>query len=98
MAYKRIILGDANIVRFWQASQLARPQLMGVTLKPVSCLDTLDAALGAVNDELDYALVSIVTSMLIDGVSVNDLEVSSHNIIEAAVKRLVATARKSARV
>ena len=97
MGYKRLIIGDSNIDRFWQASQLARPQLVGVALKPVSCYDTLEAAVGSITDEFDYVLVSTVTSFLLDELSPSDVSVSAFNIMEGLVKRLTAAARKSKR-
>ena len=33
MVYSQIIIGEAKVIRFWQASQFARPQLLGVELQ-----------------------------------------------------------------
>ena len=78
--------------------RLARPQLMGDTLKPISYYDTLEAALALVSDELDYVLVSTLTTFLLDEMSHSDVKVSSYNIIEGLVKRLVATSKRAPRV
>ena len=98
MSYKVMIVADANVVRFWDAVQLARPQMVGVSLRPVSCLDTLSAALSDINDGIDYALVSVLTTLLLEEASASDVRASSYNIIRDVVKRVVACAKKSGRV
>ena len=96
MAYKRLILGDANIVRFWQTS--TSTLVAGVPMKAVSCLDTLESALGSVTDELDYVALSFLTSLVLEEGSSVDVKGSCSNIIEAAVKFVSAAAKKSSRV
>ena len=96
MAYKRLILGDANIVRFWQTSTSVL--VAGVPMKAVSCLDTLESSLGTVSDELDFVALSFLTSLIIEEGSPSDVKGSCANIVEAAVKLVSASARKSARV
>ena len=99
MAYKRLILGDANIVRSWQAAQLARPKdLVGASLKSATCLDTLSASLESVSDEVDYVVVSVMTGLLLEDVSPSDLKGSSVNILEGVVRRVCSTAKRTSRV
>ena len=89
------VIGDANLDRFWPESQLARPQLVGVPFKHVSCLDTLGSALSDLNDSFEYALISVLTSMLIEEGSAADVSGSSFNITRDVVK-LVRSAAKRA--
>ena len=98
MSYQLLIVGDSNVVRFWEAAQISRPQLVGVTLKPVSCMDTLASSLADVNDGLDYVLISVLTSLLIDEVSPADLRGSSYNIIRDAYKIILSASKKASRV
>ena len=98
MTYKRLIIGDANIVRFWQASQTARKDLVGVPLQAVSCLDTFENALASVTEEFDFVLVSVMTSLLMDEISSTDLRSSSFSVFEGVIKRLSAVSRKAKRV
>ena len=98
MSYQILIVGDANIVRFWEAAQLSRPQLVGVTLKPVSCMDTLASSLSDVNDGLDFVLVSVLTSLLVEEASATDVKGSSYNIIKDAYKLVLAAAKRAGRV
>ena len=67
--YRRLLLGDANLVRFWQAAQSARPQLKDVPIKSASCLYTLESGLELVSDEFDYIIISMMTSVIIDDAS-----------------------------
>ena len=96
MTYQRLIIGDSSVSRFWQASQIARPQLLGVLLKPVSCLDTLSSALDSISDELDYAIVSVMTSLLIEECS-DDAD-GAKGVLEAIVRRVRTAAERSQRV
>ena len=98
MPYKILILGDANIVRFWDASQVARPQLLGVSLKPVSCFDTLTSALSIITDETDLVLLSFLTSFLLEEASAVEVRSTCTTIITDVVKRLVPVAKKSSKV
>ena len=98
MSYKRLLLGDANIVRSWQAAQTSRPQLLGVPLKHVSCLDTLATSLEEVSDELDYVVISVITGMLIEEGSAADVTGSCRTIVEGVVKRVCNVARRTSRV
>ena len=101
MTYSRLIIGDANIVRFWQASQtaaLSGPQLVGVPLKAVSCLDTYESALASVTEEFDLVLVSVLTSLLLDEITSVDVRNSSLNVFEATIKRLSAVAKRNKKV
>ena len=86
------------MARFWQASQTARPQLLGVTLKPVSCLDTLSSALDSISDELDYSIVSVLTSFLIEEVSSDDVLGGARAVLESVVKRVCNAAGQHPRV
>ena len=52
MVYSQLIIADDNVVRFWPSCQLSRPQLVGVELKSVLCMDTLKSALEEVTDRL----------------------------------------------
>ena len=98
MPYQLIILGDANIARFWEDAQITRHQLVGAVFKPVSCLDTLTSALSEVNDGFDFVIVSILTTMLLEEGSASDLSSSCHNVVRDVVKRLCLSAKKSAKV
>ena len=98
MTYKRLIIGDANITRFWPDCQSARPQLVAVPMRPAKCLDTLSSALSEVTDEFDCILISVLTSMLIDEASSADVSGSSFNIIRDAVRLISASAKKSSKV
>ena len=96
--YKRLILGDPAVVRVWQAAQLAKAQLVGVPLKPVSCLDTLTSGLSDVTDELDYVIVSVLTHLLTEEASATDVRVSCGEIISDVARVVTAAAKKSTRV
>ena len=96
MSYRRILVGDVNVGRFWQAIKGARPQLSEVPFLSVTCLDTLEAALEKISDELDFAIVSMVTSVLIDECSAMDVRASAANALDPVVRRIVAAAKKSA--
>ena len=98
MPYTLMILGDANVARFWEAAQVARPQLVGVTFKPISCMDTFSASLTDVNDGFDFVLVSVLTSLLVEECSSTDVTASSQNIIVDLVKLLRLAAKKSSKV
>ena len=98
MVYKRVILGDANVVRSWQAAQVAMPQLLGVQLYPVSCFDTLSASLESVTTEADFAVVSVVTALLLDEGSGTDVKGTCCNILEGVVKRVCSVAKRHSRV
>ena len=98
MTYQRLIVGDSTIVRFWQAAQLARPQLVGVALKPASCLDTLSSGLSDVTDELDYVVVSMLTSYLTEEASGIDVRASTLSLISDVVRVISATAKRAPRV
>ena len=98
MSYSRLIIGDANVARFWQASQLARPQLVGVPLKTVSCLDTLASSLLEVNDSLDYVVLSVATSLVLDEASSVDVRASSRNVFDTMIKHVLSASKKSQRV
>ena len=97
MGYRSLIVGDANVVRFWSASQIARPQLVGVPMKAVSCLDTLDSAMKEVSDELDYVIVSVLTGFIIDEATQGDVRESCVNIISLALKPILAAAKRAGR-
>ena len=98
MTYSRLIIGDANVARFWQASQLARPQLVGVPLKTASCLDTFATSLSDVTDAIDYVVISVITSLLLDEVSSTDVANSSHNVFQSAFQHVEASAKRASRV
>ena len=97
MAYKRLIIGDVNIVRSWQAAQSARPQLLGVPLRSVTCMDTLDSALSSVTDEYDLVLLSIATGFLIDDGSASDVKASCANVLDDLSRRVAAAAKRAPR-
>ena len=98
MTYSRLIIGDASVARFWQASQTARPQLLGVVLKPVSCLDTLSSALDTISNELDYAIVSVLTGILIEEGSSADVPGTTRSVLDAVVKRVCVAADRVPRI
>ena len=95
--YKRLIIGDGNVVRFWQAAQISRKELLGVRLHHVSCMDTLDSSLGEITDEFDYVLVSVLTSLVLDEVSSSDIRKSGTNLFGDVTRRIAAAAKKSSR-
>ena len=96
MAYRRILVGDVNVGRFWQAMQGARPQLKDVPFRQAGCPDTLETALAHVSDEYDLAVVSMVTSVLIEECSAIDIKGSAVNCLEPIIKLIVAAAKRSA--
>ena len=98
MTYRSLILGDVTITRSWQAAQLARPQLVGVPLKAASCLDTLVSGLSDVTDELDYVLISVLNSLIIEEGSAADVRASCSSIFDEALRVIGAAAKKSSRV
>ena len=95
MTLRRILIGDANIGRFWQALKGARPQLKDVQCRQASCLDTLETAHDQVSDEYDLAILSLVTSILLDECSSADVKGSAINAIDPVVRRVVGAAKKS---
>ena len=97
MSYRRIIIGDVNVGRFWQAAQSARPQLREVPLRNTFCLDTLEASLDGVSDELDMVILSVLTSMIVEEGSASDVSGSASNIIDQALRRVIGSAKKSRR-
>ena len=98
MSYRRLIIGDANVVRSWQAAQLARPQFASIPLKTVSCMDTLSSSLEDISNELDYVVVSVMTGLVIEEGSASDVRGSSFSIIDGVVKRVVNVAKRTSRV
>ena len=98
MPYSMMIIGDANVARFWDAAQVARPQLVGVAFRPVSCMDTISSSLREVNDGLDFVLVSVLTSLLLEECSSADVAGTSKNIIGDLAKHLSLAAKKSSKV
>ena len=97
MSYRRIIIGDVNVGRFWLAAQSARPQLREVPLRNTFCLDTLEASLDGVSDELDMVILSVMTSLITEEGSAADVSGSASNIIDQAIRRVVGCAKKSKR-
>ena len=96
MTYKRLIIGDASVGRYWQVVQSARPRDLGeVVFKPASCYDTLETALDFVSDELDYVVFSVVTSILTDECNASDVKASAINVIDGITKRIFSCAKKS---
>ena len=98
MTYRRLIIGDSSIVRVWQAAQLARPQLTSVTIKPASCLETLSSGLSDVSDELDYVIVSVLTSLLAEEGSGANVHGSSLGLISEVAKAIASSAKRAPRV
>ena len=49
-----------------------------------------------VSDELDFAIVSMVTSVLIDECSAMDVKASAVNALDPVLRRVVAAAKRSA--
>ena len=98
MTYNRLIVGDPSIVRVWQAAQLAKAQLVGVVLKPSSCLDTLTSGLSDVSDELDFVIVSVLTHLLTEEASASDVRGTCGEIICDVAKIVFSAAKKSTRV
>ena len=97
MSYHRILIGDVNVGRFWQASQAARPQLRDVPFKSASCFDTLEVALDSVSDEHDMALISMMTSVAVEEGSAIDVIGSAKNVFDQVFRRISAAAKKSGR-
>ena len=98
MVYTLLIIADDNVVRFWPACQLSRPQLVGVELKSVLCFDTLQSALDEVTDRLDYVLVSMLTGFLIDEGSASDVKGSCMNVLDSVLRPVYTAAKKSSNV
>ena len=98
MVYSQMIIADDNVVRFWSACQLARPQLLGVELKPVACFDTFSSALSDVTDKLDLVLLSVMTGFIIDEGAATDVRGSCRNVLEAVFQPIYTAAKKSSNV
>ena len=98
MPYHLSVLGDANVARFWDAAQLARKDLAGVVFRPVTCLDSLASALMEINDGLDFVLVSVLSTLLVEEGSAVDVSGSSLNIVNDVIKRIGTAAKKSSKV
>ena len=98
MPYSMLIIADGNVTRFWDSAQLSRPQLTGVTLKPVSCTDTLANSLSEVNDGFDFTIISVLTTLLLEEASAADLRGASLNICHDVVRRVSAAAKRASKV
>ena len=98
MVYSQMIIADDNVVRFWGACQLARPQLLGAVLKPVACFDTLSSALGDVTDKIDLVLLSVMTGFLVDEGSASDDSGSCRNVLDSVFRPIYSAAKKSSNV
>ena len=98
MGYRALLLGDVHVVLSWQAAQTSRPQLVGMPMTAANCLDTLTSGLASVTDELDYVIVSVLSSMLNEEGSAADVRGSCSNIISDAIRVISAAAKRSSRV
>ena len=98
MAYTRLLIGDANVARFWPAAQVARPQLMGVNFREASCSETLSAALSEVTDTLDPVIISVLSEFLIEEASALDISQSCSNIVGDVFRALERSAKRSSNV
>ena len=99
MTYRQLILGDANVGRFWQAAHGRLSSLRSATFTSVTCPDTLQAGLGQVTDEFDFVIVSASTSLMLDegAASASDLRGTTRNILDMMTKQVSAAAMKSKR-
>ena len=98
MTYVRLLVGDSNIVRFWDAAQVSRRDLAGVTLKSAICLDTLASSMSEVTDALDFVVVSLMSTLAIDEGSAVAVRSTCLSIFKDAVKTISDSAKKSSRV
>ena len=97
MTYKRLILGDSNVGRFWQVVQGLRPPLQTVSFSSVTCQDTLVNGLNQVSTGYDYVIVSAFTTLLLEEASQVDVAGSTRNILDGLMKHVAHSARKSSR-
>ena len=98
MVYSQLVIADDNVVRFWPAAQLARPQLLGVRLRSVLCYDTLTNAFEEVDNGLDFVLASVLTGFLVDEGCSTNIAGSCQNILETAFRPIYSAAKKSPKV
>ena len=98
MTYVRLLVGDSNVVRFWDSAQVSRRDLAGVVLKSATCLDTLRSSLSEVTDALDFVVVSVLTSLATDEGSAFDVRPTCLTIFKDAIRIVSDTAKKSGRV
>ena len=84
----RLLIGDNNLSRFWPAYQFSRPSLKSSTPITATDLDTLDHALGQIEDR-ELVIVCVLTSVLLEEVSQLELESSAANVCEQFVSRLM---------
>ena len=97
MTYRRLLVGDVAVARFWQAAQSARPQLREVHFRNAVCLETLESSLESVTDAYDLAIFSAMTSLIVEEGSAIDVPGSVRNILDQAFKRVIGCAKKSKR-
>ena len=95
MTYKRLIIGDANVGRFWQNMQRLSPPLQSVSFSSAVCSDTFETSLRGVSDELDYVVVSVATSLILEEASSIDVRGSARNVLESMVKLVARSALRA---
>ena len=90
----RLLIGDNNLSRFWNAYQFARPGMKNSSLLTATDLDTFDHALSQIEDK-QMVIVSILTSILIEEANATELSVSASNVCNEALSRLVGVCPRS---
>ena len=90
----RLLIGDNNLSRFWNAYQFARPGMKNSSLFTATDLDTFDHALSQIEDK-QMVIVSILTSILIEEANSADVSLSASNVCNEAVSRLIGVCPQS---
>ena len=90
----RLLIGDNNLSRFWNAYQFARPGLKNSSLLTATDLDTFDHALTQTDDK-EVVIVSILTSILIEEANSLEVSVSASNVCSEAITRLIGICPRS---
>ena len=83
----RLLIGDNNLSRFWPSYQFGKANLKSSMLLTATDFDTLDHALSQ-SDEKEQVIISVLTSLLLEEISQDELESSVNNIIGEVMTRL----------
>ena len=90
----RLLIGDNNLSRFWNAYQFARPGMKNSSLLTATDLDTFDHALTQADDK-EVVIISVLTSILIEEANALEVSVSAANVCNEAIARLVGVCPRS---
>ena len=84
----RLLIGDNNLTRFWAAYKFSKPSLNSSVLATATDFDSFDSALSQA-EEKDQVIVSVLTSLLIEEINQEEIDMSANNICDQAVSRLL---------